>query len=464
MAGPRSIEPSPDDPTTPDQPWLRWERPDSEAFFGDVWPTGPTCDPALDNETLYSAASVQVEAKGTSGWAVQSGPQGSRGYFSPVQLLVPEGKKLVHVTGEFGVKPWGSSWSASPGDTWQTGWQANAWSPVDLGVDASNVSCCLLADSPFGSLAAVVRVASTDGTTDSLLELAFDGQSQTWSVVGPVSVAGQALSGVTGNPVLIQCSFAQAETLEILVPVNDAVQHLSRPLSGGAWMPRSSGISFAPPSNPQPAQRTTKLGSVSAPIAQAPRSITCIQGNYGAPANLEAVVGLGPITGTGIDTLESWYYDSWREGWFRNGAIAPTDGPVSDINGDPVLFQSKIGSQGDFELLVPSGESIIHLFRDNDGARTWRRRGSGVVYAGGTLNGGGHLQQQVLEGATPVAVSAWQGIDGVAGSPNMEAIVRLEPPMIEQGGQSFEALWFDPATSAWRSAGQVMVDGSPLTA
>ena len=93
VAGPRSIEPSPDDPTTPDQPWLRWERPDSEAFYGDVWPTGPTCDPTLDNETLYSAASVQVEAKGTSGWAIQSGPQGSRGYFSPVQLLVPAGQE-----------------------------------------------------------------------------------------------------------------------------------------------------------------------------------------------------------------------------------------------------------------------------------------------------------------------------------------------------------------------------------
>ena len=322
VAGPRSIEPSPDDPTTPDQPWLRWERPDSEAFYGDVWPTGPTCDPTLDNETLYSAASVQVEAKGTSGWAIQSGPQGSRGYFSPVQLLAPQGKNLVHVTGEFGVKPWGSSWSASAGDTWQAGWQANAWSPVDLGVDASSVSCCLLADSPFASLAAVVRVPSTDGTTDSLLELAFDGQSEAWSVVGPVSVSGQPLSGVTGNPVLIQCSFAQAETLELLVPINDTVQHLSRPLSGGGWAPRSSGISFAPPSNPPPTQPTTKLGSVSAPVAQAPRSVACIQGDYGAPANLEAVVGLGPITGSGIDALESWYYDSWREGWFRNGVVA----------------------------------------------------------------------------------------------------------------------------------------------
>ena len=64
-----------------------------------------------------------------------------------------------------------------------------------------------------------------------------------------------------------------------------------------------------------------------------------------------------------------------------------------------------------------------------------------------------------------MAVSAWQSIDGVAGSPNMEAIVRLEPPMHRaQNGQSFESLWFDPATSAWRSAGQVIVDGSPLTA
>jgi hypothetical protein len=311
-------------------------------------------------------------------------------------------------------------------------------------------------------LAAVVRVASNDGTSDSLLELAFDGMSQTWSVVGPVGVSGQALSGVTGNPVLIQCSFAQQETLELLVPVNDTVQHLTKDLSTGGWAARSAGISFAASPNP-PFQPPTNLGSVSAPLVQAPRSIACIQSNYGAPANLEAVVGLGPITESGISTLESWYYDSWREGWFRIGTVVPTDGPISDINGDPILFQSKIGSQGDFELLVPSGDSIVHLFRDNDGARTWRRRASGVVYAGGTITGNGMHGPQIFENPTPVAVAAWQGIDGVAGSPNLEAIVRLEPLALEQSGQFFEALWFDPAISAWKSAGQVIVDSTPLT-
>jgi len=464
VAGPRSAEPSPDDPTTPDQPWLRWERPDSQAFYGDVWPNGPTCDQSLDDQTLYSAASVQVEAKGTSGWAIQAGPQGARGgYFSPIQLLVPQGQQLVHVTGQFAVKPWGSPWSTSAGASWQTGWQSNAWSPVNLGVEAASVSCCLMADSAVGSLAAVVRVASTDGTSDSLLELAFDGQAQAWSVVGPVTVSGQTITGVTGDPALIQCAFAQQETLELLVPVGDTVQHLSRDLSGGGWAPRSAGISFAPATTPPSPPPPSKLGSASAALAQAPRSIACIQGNYGAPANLEAVVGLGPITQTGISTLESWYYDSWNEGWVRIGAIVPTDGPISGITGNPVLFQSKIGSQGDFELIVPSGDLIVHLFRDNDGARTWRRRGSGVVYAGGTVTGGGIHGPQAIENPMPVAVSAWQGIDGMAGAPNLEAIVRLQPAF-ELQGQFFEALWFDPVVSAWRSAGPVVVDGTPLTA
>ena len=64
---------------------------------------------------------------------------------------------------------------------------------------------------------------------------------------------------------------------------------------------------------------------------------------------------------------------------------------------------------------------------------------------------------------SPVAVSAYQSLDGVAGSPNLEAIVRLQPlPIEQQAGQSFMALWFDPATSTWSSAGQVTVNGSPL--
>ena len=59
---------------------------------------------------------------------------------------------------------------------------------------------------------------------DSLLELAF--LVDTWKVLGPVMVDGIPVSGVSGNPVLFQSSFAQQESLELLVPLKDRVAHL----------------------------------------------------------------------------------------------------------------------------------------------------------------------------------------------------------------------------------------------
>jgi hypothetical protein len=456
VAGQRGVQPSPEDPSSPDQPWLRWERPDSQGFFGDIWPSGPSCDASLDQQAMTSVGVAPVETKGTSGWAVPSAGVIGDGYrVNAVQLLVPQSQKLLHLSGVFDTAPPSSApWLAPSGARWTTTWQANAWSPIELGAPATWVSLCALPDDPVASLAALVRVGSSGGTSDSMLELAFERDSASWVILGPVTVAGEPLSGIAGNPVLFQSSFAQQESLELLVPIGDSIIHCYRDLAAGGWKKRSAGISFAPaPSGQSPS-------GPAAPEPVAPYAISCFQGNYGAPANLEAVVGLGAIATGTIGSLVAFYFDSWKGAWNEIGPIVPADGALTGISGVPAMFQSKIGRQGDFELLVPAGNLVVHLHRDNDGGMVWKRRGNGVVYEGGTV--GGHGGPMMLA-ATPVAVAAYQSIDGVAGSPNLEAIVRLQPPIVEQSaGQSFEVRWFDPARQSWGSAGPVALGGATL--
>ena len=121
------------------------------------------------------------------------------------------------------------------------------------------------------------------------------------------------------------------------------------------------------------------------------------------------------------------------------------------------MFQSKIGRQGDFELLVPIGDEIAHLYRDNDSGMVWKRRAT-LERASTGAHGG-------VMASTPVAaVAAYQSMDGVAGSPNLEAIVRRHSAVLGVGGDTFEAWWFDPAAGVWNSAGAVEVGGSALQA
>lgn len=433
IAGPRSVPRSRTDQNAPDRPWLRWERAESEGFFGNVWPTAVPAPLPLEPPTLTSTATFQIEPMGTSGWAAPSmGEIAGATRVSAVQLLVPRGQELLHVSGVFDTVPKSAlPWSAPSGAHWATTWQMDG-SPIALGAAAKAVSCCAL---PYTNppLAAIVRASASGG--DILIELAFDMNAPGWKVIGPVAIDGVPLTGVTGSPCVLMTAFAQQQSLELLVPMGQTIGHYCRDLARGGWQKRSDGMALSSPAY----------------------AISCFQGNDGAPANLEAVVGIG--TGATTKSLEAHAFDAWNGTWGAAAPIVPEDGAIEGITGDPMVFQSKAGWQGDFELLVPAGGAVLHLFRDNDNGATWKRRGNGIAWAAGVAKGGPGL----MLAPTPVAVSGYQSIDGVVGSPNLEAIVRLQSPVVQTGGDSFEAIVFDPAKQAWTAAGAIVVNGAPLT-
>ena len=92
---------------------------------------------------------------------------------------------------------------------------------------------------------------------------------------------------------------------------------------------------------------------------------TLIQSNYGSPGNLEA---LATDRDGNLDFC--WRLDRAPWTWSAPFRIA------SAVRGAPSLIQSRHGTKGNFEVVVPHRDGgLVHLWRDNDNAMTWSAPG-----------------------------------------------------------------------------------------
>ncbi len=86
--------------------------------------------------------------------------------------------------------------------------------------------------------------------------------------------------------------------------------------------------------------------------------VTLIESNLRSPGNLEVVVS----------TAGQLYY-FWRD----SGPDATWNGPfyiTCRVSGVPGLIQSRFGTKGNFEVVVPSSDGgLVHFWRDNDDPR-----------------------------------------------------------------------------------------------
>lgn len=114
-----------------------------------------------------------------------------------------------------------------------------------------------------------------------------------------------------------------------------------------------------------------------------------IQGNFGTPGNLEVVA---TDQGGNLDAY-------WRQGvspFTWSGAFRVCSG----VRGTPALVQSRFGTKGNFEVVVPHAQGgLVHVWRNNDNSSyPWSgpgRFGGGALYSGVALiqsNYGGNLE------------------------------------------------------------------------
>jgi hypothetical protein len=115
--------------------------------------------------------------------------------------------------------------------------------------------------------------------------------------------------------------------------------------------------------------------------------------------------------------------------------VTPWHGPVpiaSGVSGTPALIQSSFGTQGNFEVVVPSsGTGLLHFWRDNDNGQVWSAPeaffGATGHFDAVTLiqsNYAGHLEGLATSGGTLYYFfhdTAWRGPwvigSGCAGTP-----------------------------------------------
>lgn len=213
------------------------------------------------------------------------------------------------------------------------------WSPfTPFGQGAGQVEAASMIQGNFGAhgnLEVVARVGDK-------LALFWRDSAPSWAWNGPYPLVadGTPVSGVTGNPVLLQGKLGTKGHFELLVPRADGgLYHLFRD-NDAPDMPWHGPVLVAPE------QRFS--------------AIAFIQSTFSPPGNLEVLARVG-------DELVFLFRESAPPfTWHGPFAILADGKPVTGLCGTPALIQGTFGKPGNFEVVIPSmSGGLVHLWRDN---------------------------------------------------------------------------------------------------
>jgi hypothetical protein len=132
------------------------------------------------------------------------------------------------------------------------------------------------------------------------------------------------VTGVTGDPVLIQSTFGTQGNFELLVPQDKLIRHYFRDNDDAQLRWHLLGdrvLSYAVPPG--------ELGSI-------PRSVTFIQSKFrgdGVHGNFEAIVRATPPFIGNADRLDFWFLDSSVGRWNGPFPLSADGQPIDGVTG-----------------------------------------------------------------------------------------------------------------------------------
>jgi hypothetical protein len=358
------------------------------------------------------------------------------------ELVAPQGDHLTHfsrLNNDAGF-PWVST--ERPPEP-KLGGGAIPTNPTAVSIIQGNFNEPGNLDEP-GNLEMIVRmtpVTDAGGQEDTLASYFFENSSLIhWKGPFPVVADGKLISGVTGNIALIQSTCGTKGNFELLVPRGNRVMHYFRDNDAPGFPWRRGGELPTP-----------RAGGGALPLN--PTSVSMIQSNFNDPGNLEAIVRFSPVFDTGEGgTLAFYFRDSQTLKWFGPDFFKVEGRPITGVTGNPALIQNTKRTKGNFEILVPQGNHVVHYFRENDTPGfPWRRGGELPM----PKAGGGALP------LTPTAVSLIQSNFNNPG--NLEAILRFAPTPDNGQGDILAFFFRDSLSGQWSTPDFFKVNGQPIT-
>jgi len=302
--------------------------------------------------------------------------------------------------------------------------------------------------------------SSASPNSDTLAFMGLDSATNKWGSPTGIFIGGELISGVTGNPVMIQGNRYVVGNYELLVPRGQSIVHYARFNDPGydqfrwGWQ---SEVFFGGGS--------AGGGAGVGLVGRTPTGVSFLQSNFrdgDMNGKLDAVVRLSSSTSPSGDTLAFMGLDSATNTWSNPTDIVVGGQPISGVTGDPVMVQANWGGVGNYELLVPQGQRLVHYARLNDpGPDQFRWIHVREVFFGGASAGGSAGIGLVAR--TPIAVSLLQSNyrgDGIHG--NLDAVVRLSSAA-SPSGDTLAFMGLDSATNTWGKPTEILVGGQPIS-
>lgn len=429
--------------------------------------------PWLLGEELQPATTI---IRGTGG-PVPS-PIGPNGYAPSVSSNSPEDSGAVPVPTAPPISGQPGSRSLPKSQPSNTGYAVEiSAQPTGMALIQSNIG-----NDP-GDLVAVVRMSPKRGSPsaasgDYLVMYELDSLSGQWQGPDTIIAGGQAITGVTGTPALIQSSYGAQGNFELLVPQGGHVVHYWRNNDDLHYVWNRLGA----------IDGSGVVSRYEAGTNQAvPTGVALIHSAVGRPGDLVAIVRMSPqsplssIGNGGSDTsdyLVTYVLDSASRQWRGPTPIVLENGQrITGVTGNPVAIEDR-GTPGMFELFVPQGDQIGYYRRKkNNGIFRWGREGT----LGGTSSNasGGSPRFGVLR-ETPIGVGLIQANIGSPGDFVVAVrISRVAPASTSGGGgvavahqgefttstvPDYMVMYvFDSASQQWHGPTSILIDGKPIS-
>jgi hypothetical protein len=361
---------------------------------------------------------------------------GTFGQIGDFDLLVPRGEFMFHYSrrNDEGGAPWKLNDCLPPFEGTSGG---GVFMPSATAVAVSHIQSRLGNPGYPGMLEAVARMKPNSPliTDHWLAHYYYDTVARKWHGPFPIRVNGQLISGVTGDPALIQSTFGVAGNYEVLVPMGNRIAHLWRNNDAPGY-----------PWNRAP-DLPCQCGSPPV-IGADPLGVAFLESNFrpgpNIPGTFEAVARLRPQFSSGADDYLGYYYfDTVSLQWIGPTPVKTNGVAISGVTGTPALMQSTWGTAGNYEMLVPMGNRVAQFWRNNDAPGypwSYARDLPPVGGSGGVL------------AADPVDVAFFQGPYATSGflPNNFEAVVRLRPRLSLFGETDYLVTYYlDNLSGQW---------------